>query len=189
MQRTFRTCLRGCALALALALVACGGDDESPADAVNAPPSPMLPTERDSATDTLADATMDAASPSADVGSAGAGNGTAARDGDAAPGVETGPVRFAVQVGAFVNAASAQRLERRLTAEGVPVWHATATVGGRSYHRIRIGAASTAAEARQLRSVVQSRLGLPVWIAPLTPSERRQVPAGALAATRDFLGA
>lgn len=201
-------------LLVALALAACGDDDadqdaaaqadtDAPAAVRNAPTRPdtgaAVGGPGDEAPVGAADAgTQTGGSPPA----GGPSRGTPAGDdatlradaSDAAPNRadagsagRLGTPRFTAQVGAFIQPATAQALVERLQAQGVPVWTSQATVEGQEYRRVRVGATSTAAEARRLRAKLKARYGWPVWIAPLGRAERNEVPPEAVGATLQYV--
>jgi len=142
---------------LALAVGACGGDDEpvqeqQPQEQVQAPP--------------VAQATPEP---------------------EPEPEPETLSGRFfTVQVGAFLNADSANGRRARLADQGLPVWTVDQEVGGRMFHRVRVGAVSTGPEVRRLSEILVERYGFPIWLALVTSLE--SVPAGAVEATRNLIG-
>ena len=89
---------------------------------------------------------------------------------------------FTVQVGAFLNPDSANGLRDRLAERGLPVWTTDQQVGGRLFHRVRVGAASTGSEARRLSEILAESYGVPIWLALVISLE--SVPAGAVEATQ-----
>ena len=93
---------------------------------------------------------------------------------------------FTVQVGAFLNADSANGRRDRLADQGLPVWTTDQEVGGRMFHRVRVGAVSTGPEVRRLSEILAERYGFPIWLALVTSLEF--VPPGAVEATRALIG-
>jgi cell division septation protein DedD len=102
-----------------------------------------------------------------------------------APTEPAGRRLYSIQVGSFLDSASANQLVERLRSEGWPVWSAVVQVGGRSFHRVRVGALRTVDEARLLGTLVTRRYGWPIWLAPVTPGDAP--PANAIEATRRAL--
>jgi cell division septation protein DedD len=93
--------------------------------------------------------------------------------------------RYTVQVASFTNPESAELWTDRLSRQGLPVWTSVMEVGGRTYYRVRVGAAVTFSEAGQLGQALSERYEWPVWVAPLAAADRP--PAGAVASTRRAL--
>jgi cell division protein FtsN len=91
-----------------------------------------------------------------------------------------------VQVGSFLNAATAEALRARLERDGLPVWTATTRYAGEDFTRVRVGVATNGAEARTLAEKIRAQYKWPVWITLV--ENRAQVPANALTATRSFTG-
>ena len=87
---------------------------------------------------------------------------------------------YTVQVASFLNAESARAWAGRLS-KNYPVWTTSATVNGRTFHRLRIGASPSMAEARSLGERIRREFNWPVWIAPV--DDNAQVPADAIAQT------
>ena len=151
---------------LALAVVACGDDDEQiqeqqPQEQVQRPPPPAAQATAEPEPEPVPE-----------------------------PEVEPEPMSdplYTVQVGAFLNADSAVVQRERLASEGLPTWTEDQTVGGRMFHRVRVGAVRTGAEGRRLSEILTQRYALPIWVALVVTVER--IPAGALEATQDVLGA
>lgn len=94
---------------------------------------------------------------------------------------------YTVQVAAFLSADSARLWSERLSERGLPVWVTEAQVGGRSYHRLRVGAHPDLAEVRKLARRIGREYKWPVWVAPV--ENTTMVPADAVAETRALLGA
>lgn len=180
--------------AATLILAACGGGDAGEDEGAGAAPPAARPAP--APVDTLpvdtATAPIDSVdgrtAGAPDVGRTGAAGSTESGAAPARAG-SAGPARYTVQVGAFVREGAAEALAGRLRDQGVPVWRSDATVAGRSFHRVRVGAVTTAAEARALRDRLARSYRLPAWLAPLTPSERADLPAAAVAATRSYIRA
>ena len=124
---------------LALAVAACGGDDEpiqeqQPQEQVQPPPSP-------------------------------AAQATPAPEPEPEP--ISGPL-YTVQMGAFLNPDSAVVQRDRLANLGLPAWTADQEVEGRQFRRVRIGAASTGSEAGRLGEILRERYGWSIWVALVT---------------------
>ncbi|HEX7090900.1 MAG TPA: SPOR domain-containing protein [Longimicrobiales bacterium] len=83
---------------------------------------------------------------------------------------------YTVQIGAFRSADSAQRLAEQVRRTDGPVWVSQAVVNGQTFHRVRLGAHASLAEARHHARQVRDEYGVPVWVAPVRGSE---VPAAA----------
>lgn len=93
---------------------------------------------------------------------------------------------YTVQVGAFAREANATRLEARLQDGGFPVWRSTTDLDGRTLERVRVGATTTPAASRGLAALLEERLGLPYWVAPVSPETR--LPADILEETQRATG-
>ncbi|MBW3553647.1 MAG: SPOR domain-containing protein [Gemmatimonadetes bacterium] len=91
---------------------------------------------------------------------------------------------FTVQVGAFVEEATARRWEERLRNRSIPVWVTPAQIRGQRVTRVRVGALPTQGEADKLARILAED-GWPVWVARVADGER--IPADAVAATRSFI--
>ena len=144
---------------LALAVAACGGDDEpiqeqQPQEQVQPPPPPVA-------------------------------QATPAPEPEPEPEPMSGPL-YTVQMGAFLNPDSAVVQRDRLANLGLPAWTADQEVEGRQFRRVRIGAASTGSEARRLGETLTERYGWSIWVALVTSTG--SVPDGAVEATRDLIG-
>ena len=85
---------------------------------------------------------------------------------------------YTVQIGAFRTADSAQQLAERVRRTDGPVWVSQAVVNGQTYHRVRVGAHATLAEAQHRARQIRGEYGVPIWVAPISGSE---VPATATA--------
>ncbi|HKJ93683.1 MAG TPA: SPOR domain-containing protein [Longimicrobiales bacterium] len=92
---------------------------------------------------------------------------------------------YTVQVAAFLDGDSARKWTGRLSSQGLPVWSTSYQVNGKTFHRVRVGAVPTIAEARQLADMLKKRYSWPVWIAPVSQSDA--VPDGAVQATQRIL--
>lgn len=92
---------------------------------------------------------------------------------------------YTVQVAAFTDPTSASEWTGRLRRQGLPVWTAMAELGGRTFYRVRVGAVPELEEARRLGTLLSRRYEWPVWVAPLTPSDR--IPENAVRDTRRVL--
>ena len=93
---------------------------------------------------------------------------------------------YTVQVAAFTSPDSAQKWTRRLGSLDLPVWMSMTELGGATYYRVRVGAVASVTDARRLGAVISRRFEWPVWVAPVTPSDR--MPDDAVADTRRLLG-
>lgn len=93
---------------------------------------------------------------------------------------------YTVQVASYLNAATAQAHKARLERAGVPAWTATATVGGQEFTRVRIGAATSAADARAVADKIQATYHYPVWVT--TVENRAVLAADVLTVTRSYAG-
>ncbi len=98
----------------------------------------------------------------------------------------SGPL-FTVQLGAFLNPDSAVVQRDRLADLGLPAWTVDQEVEGRRFRRVRVGAASTGLEARRLGEILTQRYGWSIWVAPVASTE--SVPDGTVEATRELVGA
>jgi cell division septation protein DedD len=144
---------------LALAVAACGSDDEpiqeqQPQEQVQPPPPPVA-------------------------------QATPAPEPEPEPEPISGPL-YTIQMGAFLNPDSAVVQRDRLANLGLPAWTADQEVEGRQFSRVRIGAASTGSEARRLGEILTERYGWSFWVALVTSTG--SVPDGAVEATRDLIG-
>lgn len=92
---------------------------------------------------------------------------------------------YTVQVAAFLESRLAIDWTERLRSGGMPAWTSVAEVGGRTFHRVRVGAVPTVEEARRLGSRIMGRYEWPVWVTSLTPADRP--PEGAVQETRRLL--
>ncbi len=93
--------------------------------------------------------------------------------------------RFTVQVGSFIEAATADRWVARLRGRGLPVWRSDTEVQGQKVSRVRVGALATESEARTLADALDREYGWPVWVDQIHDGE--PVPANAVTRTRDVL--
>jgi cell division septation protein DedD len=92
---------------------------------------------------------------------------------------------YTVQVAAFVNADSARSWTGRLSSQGLPVWTTAYQLHGRTFHRVRVGAVPTVAEARKLGEMLKKRYSWSFWIAPVGDADA--VPDGAVQATQRII--
>lgn len=92
---------------------------------------------------------------------------------------------YTVQVAAFLNAATAREWAGRLQSQDLPVWTSEARVQGQTFHRLRVGALPSVSDTRRLGAVITGRYHWPVWIAPLSPTDR--LPGGAVQDSRRIL--
>jgi cell division septation protein DedD len=75
-------------------------------------------------------------------------------------------VGFAVQLGAFANAAEAQRLQDRARAAGFSAFVEPVRTDGGTLHRVRIGPVTDRGDADALRTQAASRLGVSGIVRP-----------------------
>jgi septal ring-binding cell division protein DamX len=183
------------ALVAVVALAGCGGDEpDSQSEGFTPRPAPEQPPTDTTVGDTVvtdpADSAVSRAGEAGEPGPA-VGRDAAGRTaaGDAAAGAATGAGSserlYTVQVAAFTESATAVEWARRLSSQDLPVWTSMAELGGRTFYRLRVGAAPTVSETRRLASMISARYEWPVWIAPVTPADR--VPDDAVARTRRIL--
>lgn len=92
---------------------------------------------------------------------------------------------FTVQVGTFVEAATAARWAALLRERAIPVWLLQTAINGERVSRVRIGAARSEADARSLAEALEREFGWSVHVDRIAPGER--YPEDAVAATRAFL--
>lgn len=92
---------------------------------------------------------------------------------------------YTVQVAAFTDPETAREWAARLRAQQVPVWTSVAQVGGRTFHRLRIGALPSLDETYRLGEMVRERYDWPYWVAPLTAADR--LPVNTVQNTRQML--
>ncbi|MFO7894927.1 MAG: SPOR domain-containing protein [Longimicrobiales bacterium] len=104
-----------------------------------------------------------------------------------APTTEAGDAdaRFTVQVGSFVEAATADRWVQRLRERGFPVWRSDTEIEGERVSRVRVGALATESEAHTLADLLKRDYGWPVWVDGVRDDEA--VPADAVRRTRAVL--
>lgn len=76
---------------------------------------------------------------------------------------------FAVQVGAFSDAAAARRLAGELRAAGLPVYVVPASAAADARWRVRVGPVSTRREAERLAVRLKRREKLPTWVLSESP--------------------
>jgi cell division septation protein DedD len=74
------------------------------------------------------------------------------------------PAGFAVQVGAFADAATAEQVARRLRARGHPVYVAPAAGSDTARWRVRVGPLSSRAEAEGVAARLEREEGLSTWV-------------------------
>ena len=91
---------------------------------------------------------------------------------------------YTVQVASYLNPVTALAHKARLERAGIPAWTVTATVGGQEFTRVRIGAATSAADARAVADKIRATLHYPVWIT--TVGDRTVLPGDALTVTRAY---
>ncbi len=92
---------------------------------------------------------------------------------------------YTVQVAAFVNADSARSWTGRLSSQGLPVWTTAYRMHGKTFHRVRVGAVPTVAEARKLGEMLEKRYSWSFWVAPIGSADA--VPDGAVQATQRII--
>lgn len=161
-------------LVLIAALAAGCGDDE-PEPAQQTPPTqqpqprPTPPSEAEAVSGEAAEQQATEREPEAQPQPAAAGDQTL----------------YTVQVAAFLDAATAREWAGRLRSQDLPAWVTQATVDGRSFHRLRIGAVPELDDARRLGRILRDRFHWPVWVAPLTSADR--LPVNAVPNTREIL--
>ena len=98
--------------------------------------------------------------------------GVAAAPPTAAPAATTAPApravasagRFAVQVGAFGESATAERLARRLREGGWQVYVSPGAKAGESRWRVRVGPHPTREQAADTAARLKAREKLPTWV-------------------------
>lgn len=98
------------------------------------------------------------------------------------PAEETTTPLFTVQIGAFLSGEAARQLSEELGRREIPVRLMEVDVGGRHFHRVRVGALPGFVETRQLGTRLANEFRYAVWIAPVGEDDR--VPAGTVEATR-----
>ena len=175
------------ALALTLAVAACGDDEPDTPPAAR--PTPQRPVVDTTIGDTVATPDDSAAAPGDTAATPGTDSARSPRPAapDAGAAAEGGPRLYTVQVGAFVESETARSWERRLADQGLPAWVSIAELRGATYYRLRVGAVGTVAEARRLGRMITDRFEWPVWVAPLSPADRP--PEGAVERSRRLLDA
>ncbi len=72
--------------------------------------------------------------------------------------------RFAIQVGAFAQSASAQRLADGLREKGMDVYLSPGTQDGVARWRVRVGPLASRAEAERLAARIKTDEKLPTWV-------------------------
>jgi cell division septation protein DedD len=151
----------------AVALTACGKEEAPPQQTPASPPAPQAAAPQQQAP----------TPPPASVPATPAISATAAE-------MAAAPRLYTVQVAAYMNAASAQALRTRLERQNVPVWTTTARIGGQDFTRVRVGVATSTADARALATKLRNEFKWPVWIT--TVADRNSLPAEVLAASRTY---
>jgi DedD protein len=76
---------------------------------------------------------------------------------------------FAIQVGAFSEASSAEQLAQRLRLRGLSVYVAASTVGGAGTWRVRVGPLASRAEADALAGQLERDEQLSTWVLTESP--------------------
>lgn len=115
------------------------------------------------------------------------------RSAEAAPEPEPEPTpeagdadaRFTVQVGSFVEAATADRWIQRLQERGLPVWRSDTEIEGERVSRVRVGALTTESDAHSLADILKRDYGWPAWVDEVRDDET--VPADAVRRTSAVL--
>lgn len=74
------------------------------------------------------------------------------------------PVRIAVQVGAFAERESAERLRGQLEQDGYPAYVAPGADSGSARWRVRVGPFATRGEADRVAARLKSARALPTWV-------------------------
>ena len=87
---------------------------------------------------------------------------TPARLEAAAPPAPAG--RFAVQVGAFGESATAERLAEKLRAKGFAVYVSPGAAAGAARWRVRVGPLPSRREAEEVSGALKRREKLPTWV-------------------------
>lgn len=191
--------LTALALVAALAVAGCGDDEPEETQTPVTNPQPRQPPATDTSPGDTAGMTEDGM-----AGEAGerqrADGGAADRQGQASADGRTGGERagadggtaapsgqrlYTIQVAAFTESSSATEWEGRLRSQGLPVWTSVAELGGQTFYRVRVGTVESFSEARRLGSMISARYQWPVWVAPVTPSDRP--PSDAIQRTRTVL--
>ena len=72
--------------------------------------------------------------------------------------------RFAIQVGAFAQSESAQRLADGLRGKGMDVYLSPGTQDGAARWRVRVGPLASRAEAERLAARIKTDEKLPTWV-------------------------
>jgi cell division septation protein DedD len=98
---------------------------------------------------------------------------------------QSAEARFTVQVGSFVEPATADRWAERLRQRGLPVWRIDLALQGQRVSRIRVGALPTKAEAERLASVLTREFRWQARADEIEDADRP--PANAVRATRAYL--
>lgn len=78
---------------------------------------------------------------------------------------------FTVQIAAYEDATAASVLADRARALGVPVWISTVTLGGRTFHRVRVGATPSRVAALELAQRIQAQLMIQTWVTHVEPPD------------------
>lgn len=165
-------------LTVTFMLAACGAGDRKPEQE-----KPVTnPTAQPSPVQSAAASNPDGAIPSApDQATATPPQPEAAAEETVNPGERL----YTVQIAAYLSSDSARALAEKLTQRGLPVWTAEVQLGGRTYHRIRVGAHPSLGEMRKLGSKISSQFKQEVWVAPVEMSAR--IPVSTVANTRSLL--
>ena len=170
------------ALAVTVILAACGGDEPEPAP----DQAPDQPEPQSQQTEASRPDPPTGQSPSAQPDSPPdpEPSGAAARSTEGGSAAQRGAL-YTVQVAAFVDGATAREWAARLRGQELPVWTAEARVDGRTFHRLRVGALPSLADAERLGDRIRARYHWPVWVAPVTTTDR--LPGGVVERSRQLL--
>ncbi|MDX1675838.1 MAG: SPOR domain-containing protein [Longimicrobiales bacterium] len=167
------------ALAVTVMLAACGGDEPETPDQTPGDPQPQSEAATPQPEPT---ARSDSPQPEPDPARQ---PSTPAPETAAPPGGGTEGALYTVQVAAFINVATAREWAGRLRSQALPVWTAEARVDDRRFHRLRVGALPSLEEAERLADRISARYHWPVWVAPVTATDR--LPGGVVERSRQLL--
>jgi cell division septation protein DedD len=92
---------------------------------------------------------------------------------------------YTVQVGDFIEAATADRWSERLREWDIPTWRIDREIQGMAVARLRVGAATDEAVARAVAELIEREFGWAVSVRPVEPGE--PVPPDAIERTRSVL--
>lgn len=116
-----------------------------------------------------------------------AANASSASASSAAAAADDAPSLYTVQIASYEaeRAGQAWQLAEQMYRERLPAWVSRAEVEGRTYHRVRVGALPSRAEAGRLARELRATAGAGVWVTPV--EQHQAVPSNAVVATRAFL--